>query len=82
MPTEPEASRSASASAAAASAAARHTTEEVSNIVNNTDMLALESNLRYSSIAAAQNKAQLIISGNTDRDGDYWCFVNDSYPAV
>ena len=50
-------------------AAARHTTEEVSNIVNNTDMLALESNLRYSSIAAAQNKAQLIISGNTAQRG-------------
>lgn len=50
-------------------AAARHTTEEVSNIVNNTDMLALESNLRYSSITAAQNKAQLIISGNTAQRG-------------
>ena len=50
-------------------AAARHTTEEVSNIVNNTDMLALESNLRYSSITAAQNKAKLIISGNTAQRG-------------
>ena len=32
-------------------------------------MLALESNLRYSSITAAQNKAKLIISGNTAQRG-------------
>lgn len=50
-------------------AAARHTTEEVSNIVNNTDMLALESNPRHESIAAAQNKAKLFIYGNTAQRG-------------
>lgn len=50
-------------------AAARHTTEEVSNIVNNTDMLALESNPRHESINAAQNKAQLLIYGNTAQRG-------------
>ena len=50
-------------------AAARHTTEEVSNIVNNTDMLALESNPRHESINATQNKAQLLIYGNTAQRG-------------
>ena len=50
-------------------AAARHTTEEVSNIVNNTDILALESNPRHESINAAQNKAKLLIYGNTAQRG-------------
>ena len=50
-------------------AAARHTTEEVSSIVNNTDLLALESNPRHESINAAQNKAKLLIYGNTAQRG-------------
>ena len=49
--------------------AARHTTEEVSSIVNNTDLLALESNPRHESINAAQNKAKLLIYGNTAQRG-------------